>query len=205
MTVILAIPIVPFLLFGSQMEAWAEEWRDQSQARSVTAAIVFGLLATDIFLPVPASAVSTIAGSQLGAFWGTVVSWAGMNTGSIAGFALARRYGQRFAVWFSKEKDISHTAAIAEKFGPITLVLTRGVPVLAEASVLMMGMHRLSWRRFLLPVLLSNLGLSLAYAVFGDIASQHQWLPIALGVAVALPVLFAAIALRWNVGEEKAN
>ena len=39
---------------------------------------------------------------------------------------------------------------------------------------------------------LSNLGIAIAYAGFGDFAEQHQWL--ALGIAVAVPVLIAAFA-----------
>jgi membrane protein DedA with SNARE-associated domain len=58
--------------------------------------------------------------------------------------------------------------------------------------VLLVGMHGMSWRRFLPPVLLANLGLALAYAVFGQIAERHQWLPLALAIAIALPVIMIA-------------
>jgi membrane protein DedA with SNARE-associated domain len=78
------------------------------------------------------------------------------------------------------------------RLGPLLLVLGRGVPVLAEATVLLCGMHGLSWRRFLPPVLLSNLGLAIAYAAFGQLAERYQWLPLALAVSIALPVLMAA-------------
>jgi uncharacterized membrane protein YdjX (TVP38/TMEM64 family) len=71
------------------------------------------------------------------------------------------------------------------------------VPVLAEASVLLMGMQRLSWQRFLVPVLLSNLGLAIAYSAFGEIAEKHQWLPLALAVSIGLPVVLAAI-VKWS-------
>ncbi len=196
-TLVLLIPIIPFLFFGEQMEAWADRWREQPPAMPVTAALVIGLLATDIFLPVPASAVSTLAGSELGGLLGTAASWLGMSAGSVAGFALARQWGHGFALRFTSQQHMDRLRPLAHRFGPITLVLTRGIPVLAEASVLMMGVHRLSWRRFLPAVLLSNLGLSLAFAYFGDFAQQHEWLPVALGISAALPVLLAALALRW--------
>ncbi|QDU99153.1 TVP38/TMEM64 family protein [Lignipirellula cremea] len=202
MTVVILIPVLPFLLFGAQLESWAESWRDEPQARGWTAGLVFALLASDIFLPVPASAVSTLGGSQLGAVWGTLISWAGMSVGAAAGFGLARRYGSRFARWFSKEEDLDRIDALTQRYGPATLLITRGVPVLAEASVLMLGMHRLSWSRFLPPVLLANLVLSVAYAVFGNEAQKHEWLPLALGVSIGLPVLLAAIAMRWLPKEE---
>ena len=85
---------------------------------------------------------------------------------------------------------------VSHFYGPFVLVLTRAVPVFAEASILMVGIHRLSWRRFLPAVLLSNLGIALAYAAFGDYAEQHKWLPLALAVSIAIPVLVAAAAQR---------
>jgi len=197
MAVVVLIPVIPFLFFGASMESWAEQWRERPQSREVTAAVVFGLLAGDIFLPTPSSMVSTFAGWQLGAVGGTIVSWAGMSFGAIVGFALARRFGPAFARWFTKEEDLGRIDAIAERYGAATLLLTRCVPVLAEASVLIMGAHRLKWRSFLPPVLLGNLGLSLAYAGFGDEAQKHQWLPYALAISIGLPVLFAAIAVRF--------
>jgi hypothetical protein len=42
------------------------------------------------------------------------------------------------------------------------------------------------------PVLFSNLGLALAHAVFGQIAERHHWLPLALAVAIAFPVIMVA-------------
>jgi hypothetical protein len=68
--------------------------------------------------------------------------------------------------------------------------------------VLLVGMHGLSWRRFLPPVLLSNLGLAIAYAWFGQFAERHQWLPLALAVSIALPVLMVA-AFRAVASEKR--
>jgi len=85
---------------------------------------------------------------------------------------------------------------VSDRYGPFVLVLTRAIPVFAEGSVLIAGIHRLAWRRFLPPVVLSNLGIAIAYAGFGDYAERHQWLPLAMGVAIAIPVLVAAAAQR---------
>ena len=75
--------------------------------------------------------------------------------------------------------------AVADRYGPLFLVLARGVPVFAEASVLLMGLHRLSWRRFLPVVVASNLGIAWAYSALGTWAADREWLPMALGVSVA--------------------
>ena len=193
MIVVLAVPIVPFLIFGQEgMERALDEWRENPPPPMVVAAAVVGLLATDIFLPIPSSLVSTLAGWQLGAVGGTASSWVGMSLGAAIGFALARWCGQPAVAWLTRADDLARTRLLAERFGPALLVLGRGVPILAEATVLLLGMHGMSWRRFLPPVLLANLGLALAYSVFGQIAERYQWLPLALAIAIALPVLMIA-------------
>ena len=83
MIVVLAIPIVPFLLFGERVEAVAA--RPGTSIRRLparVAAVVIGLLATDIFLPIPSSLVSTLAGWQLGRSAEPLASWLGMSLGA---------------------------------------------------------------------------------------------------------------------------
>ena len=80
------------------------------------------------------------------------------------------------------------------------LVLTRPVPVLAEAGLLLLGSTRLPWRWFLLPVLLSNLGIAAIYAALGN------WvrMPVALAASIALPLAAAVIARRlWPEGRRR--
>lgn len=196
MCAVLLVPIIPFLFFGGRFEDWLRGVAEDPPSVPATMALVIGLLSTDILLPIPSSVVSTMAGWQLGWWRGTLATWIGMNLGAIMGFALARKWGQPFALWFSKAEDLERMRTVSHEYGPLVLVLTRGMPVFAEASVLISGIHQLSWRRFLPAVVLSNLGISLAYSAFGDYAEQHQWLPLALGVSVAVPVVVAGLAQR---------
>ncbi|MEO2012211.1 MAG: VTT domain-containing protein [Pirellulaceae bacterium] len=205
MCVVLLIPIIPFLFFGGQFEEWLKKFSEEPPADGATAAVVIGLLSTDILLPIPSSVISTLSGWQLGWWRGTLSTWVGMNLGAVIGFALARRWGQPFARWFSKPEDMERMQEVSDRYGPFVLVLTRAMPVFAEASVLIAGIHRLAWRRFLPAILLSNLGIALGYAAFGDFAEQHQWLPLALGVSVAIPVLVAAAARRFIPNQRSPN
>tara|TARA_R110002073_G_scaffold11898_6_gene53625 strand:- start:11333 stop:11965 length:633 start_codon:yes stop_codon:yes gene_type:complete len=197
MCVVLLVPVLPFLFFGGRLEDWLRGVAEDPPSVTATAALIIGLLATDILLPIPSSVVSTLSGWQLGWWRGTIATWVGMNLGAIIGFALARRWGKPFALWFSSGEDLQRMQAISDRYGPYVLVITRAVPVFAEASVLIAGIHQLSWRRFLPAVVFSNLGIAIAYSVFGDFAERHQWLPLALGVSVAVPVLVAAAAKRY--------
>ena len=190
--VLLLIPILPFLVFGSTIEVWIEHWRHEPATRPVTALLVVGLLATDVLLPIPSSVISTVGGMRLGWLVGTLASWIGMTAGAVLGFSIARKWGRPVALWFTRDSELVRMQEANHRYGALLLVLTRGVPVLAEASVLLMGIHRMAWKSFLPPILLSNLGIACAYSAFGDFAGRHQWLPAALAIAIAFPVLLGA-------------
>ena len=205
MCVVLLVPVLPFLFFGGQFNNWLRGLAEDPPSSSATTVLVVGLLTTDILLPIPSSVVSTLSGWQLGWWRGTLASWTGLNIGSLFGFALARQWGQPFALFFSKAEDLERMRNVSDRYGPAVLVFTRAIPVFAEASVLISGIHQLAWRRFLPAVLLSNLGISIAYAAFGDFAERNQWLPFALAVAIAIPVLAATGARRFLAGSKKTN
>ena len=205
MCVVLLVPVLPFLFFGAQVEDWLRGIAEDPPSVAVTASLVIGLLATDILLPIPSSVISTLSGWQLGWWRGTLATWTGMNLGAVIGFAMARQWGQPFALRFSSGKELDRMREVSERYGPLVLVLTRAMPVFAEASVLISGIHRLSWTRFLPAVLFSNLGIAIAYSALGQYAQRHGWLPFALGVSVALPVLVAAAAKHYIPVDHRAE
>jgi uncharacterized membrane protein YdjX (TVP38/TMEM64 family) len=196
-TLVLLAPIVPFLLFGDWAEARIEQWLDETLSPGATAAIVVGALVSDILLPVPSSFVSTFAGSRLGVAVGAGVIWIGMTTGCMLGFALARWLGRPLAMRFSSAADLQRMESLVQRGGPLILALTRPLPVLAEASVLLVGAIGLSWRQFLPVVCLANLGLAVAYAALGYWAREQGNLPVALAASIVGPVLATFAARRW--------
>lgn len=200
---VLLVPILPFLSFGGQLETAIRDSLENQATAPTVAASVIGLLATDIFLPIPSSFVSTVGGAVLGTWIGTAASWLGLTLGACLGFGLARWLGPPLARRFSSEEDLQRMHRLTEKSGPLVLVLARAVPVLAEASVLLLGATGLAWRRFLPPVIAANLGVALAYSALGDLARRFEMLPMVLAVSIALPVLAAGfVRKRMPVGEE---
>lgn len=202
---ILFVPVLPLLVGGTSLEAMFTQWLRDTTSPLATAALVVVVLAVDIFLPVPSSLVSTLAGGRLGWWAGTLAVWAGMTIGAVIGFALARRWGRPLAERLAGSDEIHRLDQLSGRYGPALVVMTRPVPVLAEASVLLVGVQQLAWRRFLPGLAASNLGLALAYAVFGDIAAQHHWLPWALAISLALPMLLLAIVRAGTASTRLAN
>jgi uncharacterized membrane protein YdjX (TVP38/TMEM64 family) len=200
LTLALAVPIVPFVVFGDTLDARIGEWLDPPPSSRVVAVATIGVLAVDILLPVPSSLVSTLAGSQLGIVGGTATSWLGMTLGAAAGFALARCWGRPLAARLSTGDDLERMDRLANRFGPWVLIVTRALPVLAEAAVLLLGASRLAWSQFLPAVMLSNLGIAAIYSVMGSWARSSEQLPLAMAASIAIPLL-AASAARHLVGD----
>jgi uncharacterized membrane protein YdjX (TVP38/TMEM64 family) len=176
------------------------------------AALVVAILAADIVLPVPSGPISTLAGSHFGIALGTVASALGMTLGAVVAFAVARRFG-RARLPPSREAERNDEMRLggegkraeqggtlaaeqaARHHGPWMLVLTRPLPIIAEAAVLVAGSLHMPWRTFLPPVVVSNVAISVTYAALGHQAAQHQWLPLAVAASMAIP-LAIAIHLR---------
>jgi uncharacterized membrane protein YdjX (TVP38/TMEM64 family) len=193
----LLVPIVPFLFFGANLEQRVRAWLAADWSPAERFLLIAGVLSTDILLPVPSSAVSTYGGAILGFLRGTVASWLGMSVGAGLGFALARLLGRPFARRFSTDADLARTERLLQRYGAAALIASRAVPVFAEACVLLVGVARMPWRRFLPAVLGSNLVVSAVYAACGALAREQDTVVLAV-LAAALAPLAGVAAVRWR-------
>ncbi len=192
-----AVPVVPFLWLGNSFEQSLLKALREPSSSMVVSLWVGGLLSADIFLPVPSSAVITYAGGVLGVGLATLVSWIGLSAGAVVGFALARLFGQAVVTRFSEPRDVDRMSAFTQRHGPAALMVTRALPVLAEVCVLLVGAGRMSWRRFLPPMLASNALLALVYAACGTYFRGTNAFPVAIIASGALPLLAAIVIRRW--------
>ena len=189
LALVLLVPVVPFLFFGEALDSWIQGIIDEN----LSASFVILILSTDILLPIPSSLISTMGGMKLGPLVGSLASMVGMTIGASLGYWLARWFGRPLVRRLSRETDLERAEKINNRFGPGMILVTRGVPVLAEATVLLIGMHGLRWRRFLLPMLVSNLILSTGYSLIGYYAGAMEWLWLALTASIAIPVILALV------------
>ncbi len=166
-TAVLAVILVPYFLFGGAIDRWTADFVARSAAHPWrVAAVLGGLLAGDIILPVPSSLVSTACGHLLGFARGTLVSFAGMTVSAAGGYLLGRR-AAGFAERRLPARDRARLVRLHGRWGVWMLAAVRPVPVLAEASILFAGLARLPWRRALPLVLAANLGVSAVYGAIG--------------------------------------
>ena len=188
--------IIPFLLFEKQFEELGA-WLASGQASGWTSAsIIAGLLALDVFLPVPSSIVSTVAGVLLGFWRGTAVIWLGMVLGCAIGYA----FGARAAGAARKLVGVDglvRAAKVMERHGSWALVICRPIPVLAESSIVFAGLVRSPLAPFIWLTTLSNLGIAIAYAAVGAYSMKTNSFLWTFAGAIALPGIAMLLGRRF--------
>ena len=173
---VLLVPIVPFVLFHETVEQWVQGFIENPPSTQIVVLMVVGLLS--------------------GPWVATVASWFGLNLGAIIGYVFGRRLGRPLAERLSSSGDLESIDRLSGRYGMLVLILTRALPILAEATVLLMGVNRIGWKQFLPPVLLSNLGIALAYSFLGYYAADNEWMVVAASISVSLPLILSFFLRR---------
>lgn len=185
----LAAILVPFAIWEEPVTQWTEAFAADPGNRTTASLVLAGLLASDVLLPIPSSLVSTACGYLLGFLPGMLVSWAGMTLGAVVGYAVGARPAASAARRLVGETELARARAAESRWGPWTLIVSRSVPVLAEASVVFAGMTAMPFGRFLGVTAGANLGVSAAYVWVGSQALQANAFLWAFAGAIALPGL----------------
>jgi uncharacterized membrane protein YdjX (TVP38/TMEM64 family) len=190
---LIAVVLVPFVLFEDEFNAFASRIASGEASAGFAALAIGGLLALDVFLPVPSSIVSTAAGVLLGLWRGASVVWIGMMAGSLIGYfvgiqsaPLARR--------LVGQDGLSRAGHVADRYGVWAVVICRPIPVLAEATVVFAGLIRAPLGRFVWLTAASNLGIAVGYAAIGAFSMRLDSFLMAFIGALAVPGLALLVA-----------
>ncbi|NBF09275.1 3-dehydroquinate synthase [Pseudomonas sp. Fl4BN1] len=184
--------VASFLLFEQQIQQMLHHLgsflpTDPLQRTSL-ALLLVALLALDVLLPVPSSLVALLAVAALGAIGGYLVIFIGLCLGACLGYWLGAGYFRLLSSWLGLRTW--QPGQMAYRLSTLSLICLRGVPVLAETSVLAAGMQRYPLRQFLLVTTLANAGLALAYAAIGSLLVEQDALLATILASMVLPGLF---------------
>ena len=186
--------IASFVLFEQQIQHFLshlEQFLPSTPAQMLTLALLLiGLLALDVVLPVPSSMVALLAVATLGSVGGYLVIFIGLCLGAGLGYALGAGYFRLLSSRLGLHQR--QPGQLAYRLGTLSLICLRGVPVLAETSVVAAGMQRYPLRAFILVTTLANAGLALAYSAIGTFLVAQNALLVTLLAGMVLPALFIA-------------
>ncbi|RMQ47781.1 3-dehydroquinate synthetase [Pseudomonas cichorii] len=186
--------IASFLLFGQQIEQFLTGLSLSIPSDPVQqfnlALLLIALLAFDVVLPVPSSVVALLAVALLGSLGGYLVIFIGLCLGAGIGYALGAGYFRLLSRRLSVNNR--RPGQLAYQLNTLSLICLRGIPVLAETSVVAAGMQRYPLRQFLLVTTLANAGLALTYSAIGTYLMEQNALLATVLASMVLPGLFIA-------------
>lgn len=179
------------LIFRDQFMAASDAVLAAADERPIAAAaFIIAALTLDLFLPVPNGVTNTLAGAAFGFPVGTLVIWLGLMGASLAGYAVGRWAARPLAKRWLGADNVEKAHALAERAGPIALILSRPVPVLAEVMAIAAGVSAMAFARFALVMALANLGVAMLFAAIGAAAIEQASTELLMLGAVGLPLLF---------------
>ena len=205
MTIMVAT-ILLFVLFEQDSSRWINEITAELTKPSVSiwliSLFIIVVLGADVIFPVPSSLVAVFAATTLGFFTGALVIWLGLMLGVCFGYLLGLA-SSRFARQgkpVKKQVTKAHglTNKLTGKLAASVLITLRGVPVLAETSVIAAGLVRYPLAPFILITALANAGLALAYGYIGSRESVANSFLLIIGSSIAIPFTAWLLKQIWE-------
>jgi len=200
-TILLTLILVPFALFEDPMNALSVWLVARDRPPAVARLAVALLLAADVVLPVPSSLVNTASGTLFGWFEGAIIAWLGMTVGSVAAWGLGRSAGRSGLRRLVSDAELTRAERLVTRHGDVALVLSRPVPVLAEASALLAAACGTPFSRYMLLSILANAGIAIAYAGVGALAADAPSFLLAFLGAVCIPGIAMLVIGRQRSGD----
>ena len=151
------------------------------------AAASFALLAADVVLPVPSSALMLLNGALFGPFGGMLLSLAGSEAAALLGWAIGRGGGGLLDRAVSPASRARVEAFVRER-GALAVVVTRPVPVVGETAAILAGAAGMPLARLALAAAIGSVPPALGYALAGAYAARFDAALLVLAGVLALAV-----------------
>lgn len=183
--VVIGSKLVVENLLGISLEPWARSWvTDAGTAGAVT---VIGLLAADVFLPVPSSLIMILSGAAFGVWWGALFAFAGSIGGEWLGFEIARRYGTSWSSRFIGDPDeMARLNRVLVTHGAAAVAVTRALPVVMETMSIVAGLSVMRRRTFLTASAIGTAPIVVVYAYAGAMSRETGSLVPAVVILIAV-------------------
>lgn len=178
-------------VLGIQLEPLMSAW--VAHAGAGTAATVIGLLAADLFLPIPSSLIMVLSGAAFGVAWGSILSLVGSVGGEWLGFELVRRYGRSASARLVGEEELERMSRVFDRHGAAAIVVTRALPVVMETMSVVAGLSAMTRRTFLVASLLGTVPVVVVYAYAGAVSKATG------SLVPAIVMLIAVAGFGWVI------
>lgn len=195
---------LPFVIWGD----WFEEFFSLEKSRAFleqkgvwSGAVGIGLLAADLVLPIPGTAVMSALGLVHGPVVGGLLGATGSILGGLAGYGFCRWQGRPLAVRLVGDKDLATGERFFARHGGWAVALSRWLPVFPEVLACLAGVSRMSFGRFFTSLVAGSLPMALLYAWIGHAGRAYPG-PVLLASAIVPAILWGLVS--WLILRRKA-
>ncbi len=157
-------------------------------SRVVAAVVGTGLLLADVVLPVPASVVMIANGAVFGVAVGAALSFVGGLGATLLAFWVGHRSRGFLPHAIAPEQERRANDLLA-RYGPLVIVVTRPLPMVAETVAILAGRSDVSWRTAALAGAAGGLVPAVLYALAGAVAATVSG-TVVVGGVIAVAALF---------------
>jgi uncharacterized membrane protein YdjX (TVP38/TMEM64 family) len=147
----------------------------------------WGLLVSDVLLPVPGTVVMSALGWVYGVWVGGLLAALGSFLAGMAAYGLGRLLGPRGALFLLGPRDLERGRRWFEHGGGWLVCLSRALPLLPEAVACTAGLVRMPLGRFMLALACGSLPMGCVFAWIG--ATGRDAPGLAMGLSLGLPVV----------------
>ena len=185
--------LIPFLIWGQALQWTPEgaiEWLENYGRWAW--AVALGLLAADLFLPLPATAIMAALGYVYGPVVGGLLGGIGSTASGCLAYGLCRALGRNAAIKLVGRDDLAKGEALFTRFGGWLVTLSRWLPLFPEVVACMAGLTRMPSHLFLIAMLCGSFPMAFTFAFVGHAGVSHPILAISLS-AVVPPLLWLMI------------
>ena len=180
---IAAVSLV-FIFFGG-LEGYFKSALESAQSNLMMySTLSFGILVSDILLPVPSSIILYLNGWVLGLWNGFFLSCLALQLSACLGYILGMKTS------FGKPHSFEKSKLWIEKYGFLAILVSRGIPILSESISYTAGFNKMRWRTFLVSNLIGYLPICLLFSSFGSLGQDENAFLWSFGVSLIIAAGF---------------
>lgn len=163
---LIAIILASFFLFEDDLLKVWHNTINSNASLTVIGLLIVGLLAADVVLPTPSSVVSLAAAMIFGTHLGGLLIFTGMSICCLLGYYLGRSGHSIVNKHVDNNQKTDEVFRVwAARWGPWSLLFSRPIPVLAETTIVLAGLTKLPFKKFLLFTLPANAITAMVYGL----------------------------------------
>lgn len=185
LTTSIVIITLTFIFFGGIEEQISTILNSFQSKKLHYSLLSFAILTSDIALPVPSSIIMYLNGYVLGGIMGSCISLLSLLTSSIIGYYL----GKLTSIGL-KENTAKNTNTIINKYGTLSIIVTRGIPILSESICIVCGYNKVPFKQYFIFNLIGYFPLCLLYAICGSLGYDKNLFFISFGCSLLISLVF---------------